>query len=79
MTNTTGIESSTSSVACKLLGREFMQRKEEITNALFRHAEGVEELADGFAFRFAGSTLWRVESWSSSPPSANAAPSSGSS
>ncbi len=54
MTNTTGIESSTSSVACKLLGREFMQRKEEITNALFRHAVEVEELADGFAFRFAG-------------------------
>lgn len=41
-------------VACKLLGQEFMRRKDAITNALFRHAEQIEELADGFAFRFAG-------------------------
>lgn len=42
----------TAIVACKLIGREFIQRKEDITQELFRHADEISELEDGFAFRF---------------------------
>lgn len=49
------------SSACKLMGRELMQRKDAITNALFRHADEVEELEDGFAFRFAAFDPWAAK------------------
>lgn len=56
MSLSSGAETGT--VACKLMGQEFRQRKDEITNALFRHAEEIHELEDGFAFRFAGFEPW---------------------
>lgn len=54
----TGDEGATSIIACKLLDREFMQRKTDISNALFKHVEEIEELDDGFGFRFAGFDPW---------------------
>ncbi len=45
-------------IACKLIGREFTQRKDAITHELFRHTEEITELADGFAFRFPAFNPW---------------------
>ncbi len=45
-------------IACRFRGRDFMKRKEDITRELFRHAEEVVELNDGFEFRFPGFTPW---------------------
>jgi hypothetical protein len=45
-------------IACKLIGREFTQRKEAITHELFRHTEEITELDDGFAFRFPAFDPW---------------------
>jgi hypothetical protein len=45
-------------IACKLLGREFAERKEAITHDLFTHAEQVEELSDGFAYQFPATDPW---------------------
>lgn len=56
------IESTDPSVvACKLLGREFMQRKEDIGRELFRHADEISELGDGFAFRFPAFDPWAAK------------------
>lgn len=48
-------------IACKLIGREFRQRKESITHELFRHTEEITELADGFAFRFPAFDPWAAQ------------------
>lgn len=45
-------------VACKLVGPEFAERKEEITRNLFAHVEDVKELSDGFAYRFPAEAPW---------------------
>ncbi len=45
-------------IACRFVGRDFLQRKEDITRELFRHAEEVIELVDGFGFRFPGFKPW---------------------
>lgn len=45
-------------IACRLPGREFAQRKDAITNELFRHATAIEEQPDGFLFRFPGFEPW---------------------
>ncbi len=45
-------------VACRFVGHEFLQRKEDITRELFRHAEEIIELDDGFGFRFPGFKPW---------------------
>lgn len=58
MVGSRAVRNGTSTVACKLLGQEFKRRKDEITNALFRHAEEIEEQEDGFAFRFAAFDPW---------------------
>ncbi|MGI8644621.1 MAG: hypothetical protein ACR2LS_10985 [Thermomicrobiales bacterium] len=52
---------SDSPVACNLLGREFAERKEAISRELFAHAEFVQELPDGYAFRFAGADPWAAK------------------
>ena len=41
-------------LACTLSGSEQVTRKEEV-NDLFKHVQQVNELADGYAFRFPGS------------------------
>ena len=43
-------------LACKLIGPEFVARKEAITRDLFAHVDRVEELPDGFGFRFSSVT-----------------------
>jgi hypothetical protein len=45
-------------IACKLLGREFAERKEAITRDLFAHAQRVDELSDGFAYQFPSGDPW---------------------
>ena len=45
-------------LACTLHGREFAERKEAISRDLFTHAIEVKELADGYAYRFAGFDPW---------------------
>ena len=40
-------------IACKLSGNELAERGEEV-DELFKEVEQVRELADGYAFRFAG-------------------------
>lgn len=42
------------SLACRLLEVEFGAGKPVITDALFAFSDAVEELGDGYAFRFCG-------------------------
>ncbi len=44
--------------SCSLVGREFAERKESLTRDLFAHVERVEELPDGFAYRFPAGDPW---------------------
>jgi hypothetical protein len=48
-------------LACNLIGPEFAARKEAITRDLFAHVDRVEELPDGFGFRFPGATPWAAK------------------
>lgn len=45
-------------VACNLSEADLALREAEIANDLFRGCEQVEELADGYAFRFRGVEQW---------------------
>lgn len=45
-------------LSCGLVGREFAERKEALSRDLFAHAERVEELPDGFAYRFPPHDPW---------------------
>ncbi len=45
-------------VACTLQGRDFAERKDAITRDLFAHVERIEELPDGFAYRFPSAEPW---------------------
>jgi len=54
----TDYEIQQAEIACKLLGPEFAERKEAITQDLFTHAERVDELPDGFAYQFPASDPW---------------------
>ena len=45
-------------LSCRLVGRAFVERKDAITRDLFAHAERVEELPDGFAWRFRSDEPW---------------------
>ena len=59
MTHTPPIApNSPTTIACKLMDREFRQRKDAITHELFRHAVEITELDDGFAFRFPAFDPW---------------------
>jgi hypothetical protein len=42
-------------VACNLTGNEYKARREEVTE-LFKLAQAVEELADGYSYSFMGSS-----------------------
>ncbi len=48
-------------IACTLHGRDFAERKDAITRDLFAHVERVEELPDGFAYRFPGAEPWAAQ------------------
>ena len=51
-------------LACALLGREFAERKEAIASDLFAHADRVEELPDGFGYRFPTAEPWAARALS---------------
>lgn len=46
------------SLACALVGPGFAARKAAITRDLFAHVDRVEELPDGFGFRFTAAVPW---------------------
>jgi len=48
-------------LACNLIGSEFAERKEAISRDLFAHADRVEELPDGFGFRFPAAEPWAAK------------------
>jgi hypothetical protein len=48
-------------VACSLGERELAERGQALGRDLFAHAERVEELPDGFAWRFAGDGDWHAK------------------
>lgn len=58
MTETTNVPTDEPSLACTLLGRELAERKEAISRDLFAHADRVEELPDGFGYRFPSADPW---------------------
>ncbi len=43
-------------IACKLSERELVLRRQEVDESVFQNAEQVEELADGYAFKYAYDT-----------------------
>lgn len=45
-------------IGCALVGREFAERKDAIARDLFAHADRVEELADGYGWRFPAADPW---------------------
>ena len=45
-------------VACSLSGSEQAKREAELAEGLFSTYEPVEELADGYAFRYPGDMAW---------------------
>ena len=45
-------------IACSLEEPEQIKRREELSQDLFKGCEHVEELADGYAFRYPGSEEW---------------------
>lgn len=47
-----------SAIGCHLVGRELAERKGAIARDLFAHAEQVDELSDGFAYRFPAGEPW---------------------
>ena len=48
-------------LACNLIGPEFVARKEAISRDLFAYVDRVEELPDGFGFRFPGADPWAAK------------------
>ena len=48
-------------IACNLLGPELAGRKDAISRDLFAHVERVEELPDGFAYRFPAAEPWAAK------------------
>ena len=58
--NTTFDESSLA-VACSLSEEELARRSQEVGRDLFVFAEQVEELSDGFRWRFPGDGAWHTK------------------
>ena len=48
-------------IACSLTEAELARREEELSNELFQHVEQVQELPDGYAFRFPGDADWATK------------------
>ena len=57
----TDVATEETCIACNLLGRDFAQRKDAITRDLFAYAEQVEELPDGYGFRFPSADPWAAK------------------
>jgi hypothetical protein len=45
-------------IACLLSDDEQAKRREKITNDIFKRAEEIQELRDGFSFRYPGTDEW---------------------
>jgi hypothetical protein len=52
------IEENDLPIACNLTGAELEARKEDITENVFSLYEQVDELPDGYAFKFPGDDAW---------------------
>ena len=63
-------------IACSLSQDEQAARHEELTNGIFKAVEQVQELADGYAFRFPGEVSRVSQLTSLSSRNGPAAPSS---
>lgn len=61
MTETTNEEDSTLAIACTLNEQDLAQRSEGAGCELFAFAEQVEELPDGYAWRFSGDGEWHTK------------------
>lgn len=64
METTRTLDQATMDAPClarNLVGREFAARKEAITRDLFTDVDRVEELADGFGFRFPAAEPWAAK------------------
>lgn len=48
----------TSALACKLVGKDFAERKAQLSQGLFSYAEETVELPDAYAFRFPSQSPW---------------------
>ena len=48
-------------LACTLLGAELAARKEAVGRDLFAHVDHVEELPDGYAYRFPTAEPWAAK------------------
>lgn len=58
MTNPDTNKLTGAAIGCRLLGKDFVARKEKIARDLFRHAEHVDELSDGYRFQFPNDIIW---------------------
>jgi hypothetical protein len=56
--NTDGLTGSDETIACLLSEREMAARGELLARELFPGVEAVEELSDGYAYRFPGDEAW---------------------
>jgi hypothetical protein len=45
-------------IACLLPNHEQAKRREKISNDIFKRAEEIQELRDGFSFRYPGTDKW---------------------
>ncbi len=53
-----GATTNTPTIACALVGRAFAERKDAIARELFAHADRVEDLPDGYGWRFPAADPW---------------------
>jgi hypothetical protein len=51
-------DAAANGIACRLLGRDFAARKEAISRDLFSGSERIDELPDGYGFRFPSVDPW---------------------
>lgn len=58
MNDQPGIAATSPIIACRLTDRQLAVRREEIQDHLLRHVAEIQELDDGFAYRFQSADLW---------------------
>jgi hypothetical protein len=61
MTETNSGTDSSTVVACSLSEQDLAQRSQELARDLFAFAEQVDELPDGYAWRFPGDGEWHAK------------------
>ncbi|CAN5804223.1 hypothetical protein BH24CHL3_BH24CHL3_07900 [soil metagenome] len=58
MNDQPGVATTSPTIACQLTDRQLAARREEIQDNLLRHVEEIQELDDGFAYRFPSADPW---------------------